>query len=116
MRKLSPEQKRRINPNQIKPEKSEGGKIECVLMEQKPFQISSPLSVMALLTNTNTHTNTNTNHKNSCVRSCVFNIVSSCGRTATMWTMCELHGCVLLEKKEGTRGSGGQWPETEKTW
>ena len=75
MRKLSPEQKRRINPNQIKPEKSEGRKIECVLMEQKPFQISSPLSVMALLTNTNTHTNTNTNHKNSCVRSCVFSIV-----------------------------------------
>ena len=53
MRKLSPEQKRRINPNQIKPEKSEGGKIECVLMEQKPFQIFPPLSaVVPLLSNT----------------------------------------------------------------
>ena len=52
MRKLSPEQKRRINPNQIKPEKSEGGKIECVLMEQKPFQIFPPLSSVPLLSNT----------------------------------------------------------------
>ena len=81
--------------------------MECVLMEQKPFQIPSyPLSAMVLLANTDKNTKANTN-----VNSLLMKYLLPGAGCFVSYTLCGMvsFGCVVVHMCVPSSKNGCVW-------